>query len=95
MGLMLGGTLFLVGLVTMWLFPKVAALGWMAVLVVPITLNIIVLAGTLTGAMLPLIFNRLGWDPAIMSNPLVAGIMDVMGIFIYVKVATMILQAGG
>ncbi|MBL8889037.1 MAG: magnesium transporter [Planctomycetaceae bacterium] len=92
-GLMLGGTLFAVGLVTMWLFPQVAALGWMAVLVVPITLNIIVMAGTLTGAILPLICNRMGWDPAIMSNPLVAGIMDVMGIIIYVKVATMIMPA--
>lgn len=91
MGLILGGGLFLIGFVTMWLFPQVAGLGWMAMLVVPLTLNIIIIAGTLTGAVLPFIFSRLGWDPAIMSNPLVAGIMDVMGIVIYVKVATMIL----
>jgi magnesium transporter len=91
MGLMLGGSLFAVGLVAMSLFPQVASLGAMAMLVVPLTLNIIVIAGTLTGALLPLVFSRLGWDPAIMSNPLVAGIMDVMGIVIYVKVATLIL----
>jgi len=90
MGMLLGGTLFLVGLATMWLFPKVSTLGLMAMLVVPVTLNLIVIAGTLTGSVLPLIFHRLKWDPAIMSNPLVAGIMDVMGIIIYVKVAGLI-----
>jgi magnesium transporter len=95
MGLLLGGTLFLVGLATMWLFPRVSSLGMVAMLIVPVTLNLIVIAGTMTGAMLPLVFHRLGWDPAIMSNPLVAGIMDVMGIVIYVKVATLILPAGG
>jgi magnesium transporter len=95
MGLLLGGTLFLVGLATMWLFPRVSSLGLVAMLVVPLTLNLIVIAGTMTGAMLPLVFHRLGWDPAIMSNPLVAGIMDVMGIVIYVKVATGILPPAG
>ncbi len=94
MGLMLGGSLFLIGLITMFLFPKVSELGMVAMLVVPVTINLIVVAGTLTGAMLPLVFNRIGWDPAIMSNPLVAGIMDVMGIVIYVKVASVIMAAG-
>lgn len=93
MGLLLGGTLFLVGYFAMLFFPKVSELGWIAMLVVPLTLNLIVIAGTLTGAVLPLVFDRLGWDPAIMSNPLVAGIMDVMGIIIFVKVAALIMPS--
>ena len=93
MGLLLGGALFLVGYFAMLFFPKVSELGWIAMLVVPLTLNLIVIAGTLTGAVLPLVFDRLGWDPAIMSNPLVAGIMDVMGIIIFVKVAALIMPS--
>ncbi len=91
MGLLLGGALALMGLATMYMFPTVLAEGSFAKFVVPLTLFLIVMAGTLTGSVLPLVFNKIGWDPAIMSNPLVAGIMDVLGIVIYVKVATLIL----
>jgi magnesium transporter len=37
--------------------------------------------------MLPLLFKHLGWDPAMMSNPFVAGIIDILGIIIYMGVA--------
>ena len=50
------------------------------------------MAGTLTGSILPLIFERLGWDPAMMSNPFVAGIVDIIGILIYVNIALLILS---
>lgn len=91
MGLLLGGTLALLGFAVMYLFPTMAHQATVFKLVVPITLVLIVISGTLTGSILPLIFNRIGWDPAIMSNPLVAGIMDVLGIVIYVKVASLLL----
>lgn len=57
------------------------------VLVIPITLLLVVVCGTLCGASLPLIFRRLGLDPALMSNPFVAGIIDIAGIVIYMTVA--------
>jgi magnesium transporter len=41
--------------------------------------------------MLPILFHRLGFDPALMSNPFVAGISDVLGIMIYMNVALLIL----
>ena len=41
------------------------------------TLLLVVICGTLCGATLPLIFERLGWDPALMSSPFVAGIIDI------------------
>ena len=61
-------------------------------LVVPITLVLVVLCGTLSGSILPLTFQRLGLDPALMSNPFVAGIIDIVGIVIYMNVALMLLK---
>jgi len=58
-----------------------------AFFVVPVTLVLVVLAGTLTGATLPLMFEKFGLDPAMMSNPFVAGIIDILGIVIYMTVA--------
>lgn len=90
MGVLLGGTLSLLGLTMMFLFPSMQLATTAVKFVVPLTLVLIVISGTLTGSLLPLVFNRIGWDPAIMSNPLVAGIMDLLGIVIYIKVASWI-----
>ena len=89
MGFFLGGFLAMCGLfASIWLTP-----GWQAALVAPLTLVLVVACGALLGAMLPLLFNRLGLDPALMSNPFVAGIIDILGIVIYVNVA-MALMSG-
>ncbi|MEM6329204.1 MAG: magnesium transporter [Planctomycetota bacterium] len=56
-------------------------------LVLPITLLMVVICGTLCGGTLPLLFERLGFDPALMSTPFVAGIIDIVGIVVYMKVA--------
>jgi len=40
---------------------------------------------------LPILFKRIGLDPAMMSNPFVAGIVDILGIVIYINIARMIL----
>jgi len=61
--------------------------------VLPITLLLVVVSGTLLGAALPLIFKRLGLDPALMSNPFVAGIIDILGIVIYMSVAAWLLSS--
>lgn len=62
-----------------------------AALVVPITIFLVVLCGTVSGSILPMVFERLGWDPALMSNPFVAGINDILGIVVYVSIAQMFL----
>ena len=59
--------------------------------VVPLTILVVVLCGTFSGSVLPLVFRHLGWDPALMSNPFVAGIMDITGIVAYVSIARAIL----
>lgn len=60
-------------------------------IVIPATLILVVVCGTLTGSVLPLVFRRLGLDPAIMSNPFVACICDIVGIVIYMQVALFVL----
>ena len=59
--------------------------------VLPLTMIAVVMAGTLLGSSLPLVFQRLGWDPAMMSSPFVAGIIDILGIVIYMNVALLLL----
>jgi magnesium transporter len=61
-------------------------------LVVGATVMLVVTMGAVTGAMLPILFQRLGMDPALMSNPLIASLSDVMGLLIYYNVAFLILS---
>ena len=55
--------------------------------VVGLTVFLVVAMGTVTGAMLPMGFQRMGLDPALMSNPLIAAFVDVVGIVVYYSVA--------
>jgi magnesium transporter len=52
----------------------------------------VVIIGTLVGSILPLLFERTGLDPALMSNPFVSGIMDIVGITTYMNVAAWLLH---
>ncbi|MEM9806742.1 MAG: magnesium transporter [Cyanobacteria bacterium P01_D01_bin.56] len=44
------------------------------------------------GAALPLLFQSLGFDPALMSAPFITTVVDVFGVFIYLNLARKILQ---
>src|SRR3954471_11000281 len=52
----------------------------------------IVMWGTLSGSMLPIILKRFGLDPATSSAPFVATLVDVTGLIIYFNVARVILH---
>ena len=52
---------------------------------------VVVLCGNLVGALMPLLLKRMGFDPALMSNPFVASLVDVTGIVTYFALATWIL----
>ncbi len=90
MGLLLGGFLGIIG----YLCAALAAPSLLAAAGGPITLGLGVVCGTLLGSLLPLLFSRLGLDPAMMSNPFVAGLIDLIGIIIYMKVAIAVLHPG-
>ena len=51
----------------------------------------IVVAGTTSGSLLPLLMKRLGFDPAASSAPFVATFSDVTGTVIYFTIASLIL----
>ena len=59
--------------------------------VVALTIGMVVTMGSVAGSMLPLLFDRLGMDPAIMSNPLIASLSDFMGVVIYFTAALWLL----
>ena len=86
-GVLLGGFLATIGYGATLCF----GIGAVDALVIPITLILVVVTGTLLGSTLPLLFRRLGLDPALMSTPFVAGIIDLVGIGIYMNIALWII----
>jgi magnesium transporter len=85
-GLVLGTTLALLGFffASQYVTKSDAA-------VVAGTVALVVTLGTVNGTMLPIILKQLGMDPALMSNPLIASLSDVLGVFIYYNVALIVL----
>ena len=56
--------------------------------IIALSVTAICLWGTLVGCILPLIFKKIGADPAMASSPFVATFVDVTGIFIFFQIAT-------
>ncbi|MCP4816509.1 MAG: magnesium transporter, partial [Planctomycetaceae bacterium] len=83
MGLVLGGFLGSIGFLVAYIMVQSVQMA----AIIPVTLILVVICGALAGSILPLVFKRLGLDPALMSNPFVAGIVDILGIVIYMNVA--------
>ncbi len=95
-GLVLGSILGLIGFLRIILWTAISPVyGEHYILVgitVGITLLFIVLWGTLCGSMLPILLNKLGFDPATSSAPFVATLVDVTGLVIYFAVASLLLS---
>lgn len=95
-GLFLGLILGFVGFarISIWsLFSTIYGPHWLLVaFTIGTALIGVVLWGSFTGAMLPLLLRRCKVDPATSSAPLVATIVDVTGIIIYFGIAMAILQ---
>jgi magnesium transporter len=62
-------------------------------LVVSITLLIVSVMATLAGGALPFVFRRINVDPALVSAPVIATIMDVFGVALYFGIAYLIMVA--
>jgi len=95
-GLMLGGLLAFLGFILSWIQTRnetEAQKHPLWPLVLPLTLVLVVTCGAVSGSLLPLIFKRFGLDPALMSNPFVAAISDILAIVIYMTVALTLLSA--
>jgi magnesium transporter len=96
-GLALGTVLGILGFVrvTLWQWAGVVNYGehaWLIATAIGLSLVGVVTFGTLVGALLPFILQRLGLDPATSSAPFVATLVDVTGLVIYFQVAALVLQ---
>ncbi|MBC7889099.1 MAG: magnesium transporter [Ferruginibacter sp.] len=96
-GLMLGAVLGIIGFTRVIIWAKIipdvyGSQAYRIGLTVGFSLVGVVLWGTLTGSMLPLILKKLGADPAVSSAPFVATLVDVTGLIIYFSVAYFFLQ---
>lgn len=96
-GVVLGLLLGLVGVarVLVWQWLGLYPFGDHYVLLattIGVTVVGVVLFGTLTGAMLPFLLRRAGFDSASASAPLVATLVDVTGVVLYFSVAILLLR---
>lgn len=77
----------------------VSAIGWFRsgpkiALVVAASMLCVVIAGSIIGMSLPFLFRRLGIDPATASGPVVTSLADILGVLIYLGIASLLLGAG-
>ncbi len=61
-------------------------------LVIGLSLTFVVLVSNIIGTVAPLIIHRLGFDPTVMSAPLMATVIDVCGLTIYFEIAKLLLN---
>jgi magnesium transporter len=95
-GISLGGILAVIGMCRILMWPGRETVYTEHYLLVSLTVALslvgVVLVGSLAGSMLPFLLRRLKLDPASASAPMVATIVDVMGLVIYFEVAKLLLR---
>lgn len=95
-GLFLGGVLGTIAFLRISLWSSISTIYGEHWLLIAVTIFFsligVVLWGTLTGSMLPILLKRLGADPAVSSTPFIATFIDVTGIVIYFCIALFVLQ---
>lgn len=96
-GLLLGMVLGIIGFVRVFVWhsisPEIYGPHWLSIAgAVGFSLIGVVLWGTLSGSMLPILLKKLGADPAVSSAPFVATLVDVTGLIIYFSFAYLFLR---
>jgi magnesium transporter len=95
-GLMLGSILGMMGIARILIWQHLGIVSYphpnLLALTIGVALVGVVAFGSLAGAMLPFVLQRLGFDPASASAPFVATLVDVTGLSIYFYVALLILR---
>ncbi|MBO2568075.1 magnesium transporter [Shewanella algae] len=93
---LLGKELFVAGLLGATMAIAVFTLGYWRggdiALVVALTMQLVVIIGSLIGMSLPFLLSKFKLDPASASAPLVTSIADIIGVIVYFNVATAILD---
>ena len=86
--LLTGGTLAVANFAKMMLIDRV---GLLVAAVVCVTLLVTVLVSNLVGSTLPILAQRLGFDPTVMASPFITTTVDAVALMIYFNIAKLIL----
>ncbi len=84
-----GLTLAAANFVKMMIIDRV---GTQVALVVCVTLVITVFCSKIVGCILPMLADRLGFDPAVMASPFITTIVDALSLLVYFQCATIMLH---
>ena len=60
--------------------------------VVCLTLTSAVLIAKIVGCTLPMLAQKVGFDPAVMASPFITTIVDALSLLIYFRIATVLLH---
>jgi magnesium transporter len=88
-GLALGVVVGLLGFARAWFAADESAL--QLATVVSVSILAVVTVGSLVGSLLPLLIQRVGLDPAVSSTPFIASLSDVIGLLVYLGIASALL----
>jgi magnesium transporter len=95
-GLSLGFVLGLIGFLRIFVWSQFSNIygphPFLIALTVGLSLVLVVLWGTLSGSLLPLFLKRIGLDPAVVSAPFIATLVDVTGLLIYFTISLLVLE---
>ena len=86
-GLLLGTTLAVIALLIVWL-----AFGQSMAIIVSLSLVAICTLASLVGSAMPILADRFGVDPAVVSAPFVTTIVDATGLLVYFLIARAVLN---
>ncbi len=84
-----GGTLAFANFIKLLTIDKLAV---PVAAVVCLTLFLVVIVAKFIGCTLPLLADKLGFDPAVMASPLITTIVDAISLFVYFTLATRLLH---
>jgi magnesium transporter len=84
-GVMVGVALAICGGLAGWMLG-----GWRLASAVGLAMLIAIVAAKASGAVFPVLFRRLGFDPALMSAPLIATVIDIGSIALYLGLGHLI-----
>lgn len=89
-GFMLGIVLAAFGALRAWFMGT----GVGVVFVVGVSVTAVVVTGSVIGALLPFVAEKIKIDPAVMSGPFITTVVDVLGLLLYFEVARLVLSLG-
>jgi magnesium transporter len=87
--LLVGGLLGVLVALAGFILASVIDVSGVVARTVAVTIIAVVIIANIIGATLPMVIKKVGYDPAIVSAPLLTTIVDAIGLFIYFTVARM------